>query len=289
MTPSQDSITGHAKLRAVILGSGSSGGVPRPGGADGLGDWGLCDPEEPRNRRSRCSLLVQRAHEEFGFDHHHATTALIDTSPDMRMQLLAAGCSRLDGVFYTHAHADQSHGIDDLRVFAISQRQQIPVWIDQETSGEIVDRFDYCFEQAKGSPYPAILNQRVMPRAGECCWLDGPAGKLPIIPFLQYHGSVNSLGFRCGDIAYSSDAVGLPEESFDILAGVKVWIVDALQEKQHGSHAHLDLTLEWIARVKPERAILTNLHVTMDYQALRSRLPHHIEPAYDGMIIDPGV
>lgn len=288
MTPPDKQTNESPKLRAVILGSGSSGGVPRPGGADGFGDWGLCDPNEPRNRRSRCSLLVQRAHDAFAFDHRHATTALIDTSPDMRAQLLAAGCSRLDGVFYTHAHADQSHGIDDLRVFAISQSQQIPVWLDRETSGEISERFDYCFEQPQNSPYPAILDQREMPRHGECYWLDGPAGKLPVTPFLQYHGSVNSLGFRCGDIAYSSDVVRLPEESFDILAGVKVWIVDALQEKRHGSHAHLDLALEWIERVKPERAILTNLHVTMDYQTIKAKVPHNVEPAYDGMIIALG-
>ncbi|MEL6113466.1 MAG: MBL fold metallo-hydrolase [Pseudomonadota bacterium] len=283
--------TGPAILRATILGSGSSGGVPRPGGPDGRGDWGKCDPKEPKNRRTRCSLLLQRvaagtAHDPAFTDPAAQTTALIDTSPDMRAQLLAARCARLDGVLYTHAHADQSHGIDDLRVFAIAQRAQVPVWIDPHTAGELLERFDYCFMQSPGSPYPAILDHRAMPAMGQGAHIDGPSGALSIVPFLQFHGSVESLGFRCGDIAYSSDVVDLPEESFDLLRGVKTWIVDALQERPHATHAHLDKTLAWIERVKPARAILTNLHVSMDYQSLRTRLPGGVEPAYDGMIVE---
>lgn len=274
------------KLRVTILGCGSSGGVPRFGGADGAGEWGACDPAEPKNRRSRCSILVQREHREFGFQHDKVTSVLVDTSPDMRAQLLAARCSRLDAVLFTHDHADQSHGIDDLRVFALQMRKRMPVYIDDATSGVLLDRFHYCFEQAPGSPYPAILDKVDMPECGEDFAVSGPSGDVPAKAFLQHHGSVNSLGFRFGGIAYSSDVVGLPDKSFDILAGVDTWIVDALQYKPHKTHAHLDMTLEWIERVKPKRAILTNLHVHMDYRTLKRMLPDGVEPAYDGMVIE---
>ncbi|MEL7486753.1 MAG: MBL fold metallo-hydrolase [Pseudomonadota bacterium] len=272
-------------LRVVVLGCGSSGGVPRFGGDDGAGDWGACDPQEPKNRRTRCSILAQRRHPKHGFRHDRTTNLLIDTSPDMRAQLLAARCSRLDAVAYTHDHADQSHGIDDLRVFAIAQRRRIPVYVDLETTGYLLSRFDYCFEQKRGSPYPAILKRLDMPKCGVSEEVSGPAGKLTMTPFLQHHGAIDSLGFRIGDIAYSSDVVGLPEESFDILDGVGTWIVDALQHKPHATHAHLDLALKWIERVKPKRAILTNMHVHMDYQTLKRTLPQGVEPAYDGMAV----
>lgn len=273
-------------LRVTILGSGSSGGVPRFGGPDGAGEWGACDPAEPKNRRMRCSILVERAHAEFGFRHDAVTSVLVDTSPDMRAQLLAARCTRLDAVLYTHDHADQCHGIDDLRVFALQMRRRIPVYIDDATAGGLLSRFDYCFEQKTGSYYPPILEKIDMPPCGEAFFINGPAGAVPVKAFLQYHGGVNSLGFRFGSIAYSSDVVGLPEESFETLAGVETWIVDALQYKPHKTHAHLDLTLEWIERVKPKRAILTNLHVHMDYQTLRRSLPPGVEPGYDGMRIE---
>lgn len=273
-------------LRLTILGCGSSGGVPRFGGPDGKGEWGACDPNEPRNRRSRCSVLVERKHADYGYDHDKITSFLIDTAPDMREQLLRAQCSRLDGVAFTHDHADQCHGIDDLRVFAIAMQKRIPVFVEQETAGNILSRFDYCFKQTPGSSYPAILEQREMPANGSKGIINGPSGEIAFIPFLQYHGAVNSLGFRIGDIAYTSDAVGLPEESFATLHGVKVWIVDALQPTPHKTHAHLDMALEWIAQVKPERAILTNMHVSMDYQTLKRSLPDNVEPAYDGLVIE---
>lgn len=276
-------------IRATILGCGSSGGVPRFGGPDGAGDWGSCDPSEPKNRRTRCSLLMQRFVDPGIPRHDTATSVLIDTSPDMRTQLLAAKCSRLDAVFYTHDHADQSHGIDDLRVFALSQRARVPVYIDEATSGRVADRFSYCFVQEEGSWYPPVLERRQMPACGQSAEISGRGGAFAVTPFLQHHGPVNSLGFRIGDIAYSSDVVGLPEESFKILEGVETWIVDALQTKPHGTHAHLDLTLDWIARVKPRRAILTNLHVTMDYGTLNGALPKGVEPAFDGMIVEGSV
>ncbi len=277
------------ELRVTILGCGSSGGVPRFGGKDGSGDWGACDPAEPKNRRSRCSILVQRAPADKAIDPHKATSVLVDTSPDMRAQLLAARCARLDAVLYTHDHADQCHGLDDLRVFALQMRKRVPVYIDDATAGALLERFRYCFVQQPGSYYPPILDKIDMPACGEKFEIDGPSGAIPCAAFLQYHGGVNSLGFRFGDIAYSSDVVDMPDESFAALDGVETWIVDALQYKPHATHAHLDLTLEWIARVKPKRAILTNLHVHMDYQTLVRDLPAGVEPAYDGMVLGASV
>jgi len=273
-------------LRVTILGSGSSGGVPRPGGPDGRGDWGKCDPQNPKNRRTRCSILVERPHPDHGYDHRHTTAVLVDTSPDMREQLLRSGCSRLDAVLYTHDHADQTHGIDDLRVIALTMRQRVPVYIDPHTAGALTSRFRYCFEQAPGSPYPPILEARSMPACGNAFEINGPAGPIPVMAFLQEHGTVDSLGFRFGDIAYSSDVSGLPPNSFDLLAGTKIWILDALREEAHGSHAHLDLALDWAERVGVDRAILTNLHVTMDYDRIAAKTPANVEPAYDQMCIE---
>ncbi|MEQ1931114.1 MAG: MBL fold metallo-hydrolase [Parvularculaceae bacterium] len=267
-------------FRATILGCGSSGGVPRPGGLDGAGDWGACDPGEPRNRRTRCSLLMERGGPA------GATRALIDTSTDLRAQLLAAACPSIDAVLYTHDHADQAHGIDDLRAFALARRSRVPVYMDAQTKRSLVARFGYCFEQAPGSLYVPILDARDMPACGEPFAIDGAGGAIPVIAFKQEHGGAPSLGFRFGDIAYSSDVVGLPPESFEVLGGVRTWIVDALQMKPHKTHAHLELTLAWIARVRPERAILTNLHVSMDYASLRASLPEGVEPAFDGMVVE---
>jgi phosphoribosyl 1,2-cyclic phosphate phosphodiesterase len=255
-------------LRATILGCGSSGGVPRIGN-----DWGACDPAEPKNRRRRCSLLVDRG----------GTSVLIDTSPDLREQLLDAGVMRLDAVLYTHAHADQAHGIDDLRALSYLMRRRIPTWADADTLDALSRRFSYCFHQAPDSGYPAILRGHVIDGPLR---VTGPGGVLDVIPFPQEHGGVISLGFRIGPLAYSSDVVGLPEESFAALEGVRCWIVDALRDTPHPTHAHVDLALEWIARLRPERAILTNLHVDLDYHDLRRRLPKGVEPAYDGMVIE---
>ena len=271
-------------LRVIILGCGSSGGVPRFGGPNGEGDWGACDPNEPKNRRSRCSILVQRS-DDRTFKPDNTTSVLVDTSPDMRAQLLAARCARLDAVLFTHDHADQCHGIDDLRVFAIAMRKRVPVYLDMDTTGLLLKRFDYCFEQKPGSLYPAILEMREMPANGSTFSIEGPGGDIPVTPFLQFHGGVNSLGFRFDKFAYSSDVVGFPEESFEILEDLNCWIVDALQYNIHRTHAHLEMTLAWIKRLKPQRSVLTNLHVPMDYQTLKRDLPENIEPAYDGMIL----
>ncbi len=273
-------------LRAFILGCGSSGGVPRPGGADGSGDWGDCDPNEPLNYRTRCSLLVERSNALGEFPRNEVTSVLVDTSPDFRQQALRSRCARVDAVLFTHNHADQTHGIDDLRAFVQANQQRIAAYVDERTGGEIATRFAYCFNQRVGSPYPPLFDLKTMPDYGVAFDLDGPSGAIPAMAFLQGHGGVDSLGFRFGPIAYSSDVVTLPERSFELLMGVKIWIVDALQMTPHQTHAHLDLTLDWIARVRPMRAILTNLHKTMDYAQLKARLPEGVEPAFDGMVVE---
>jgi len=266
-------------LALTILGSGSSGGVPRLGGPDGKGFWGACDPGNPKNSRRRCSVLVQRRGEG------GTTTVLVDTSPDMREQLLGAGVGALDGVLITHDHADQLHGLDDLRMIAINMRRRVDVYSDAASFEGILGRFGYCFVQPEGSDYPPILSAHEIAQPFADFAIAGAGGPLPVRAFHQGHGRVRSLGFRFGPIAYSSDVDALDEAAFTALAGVEVWIVDALRYAPHPSHAHVARTLEWIARVKPKRAVLTNLHVDLDYATLAAEMPDGVEPAYDGMVI----
>lgn len=260
-------------LEFTILGSGSSGGVPR---ADG--DWGACDPNDVRNRRSRCSMLVRRV----GFsDEAPMTTVLVDASPDLRLQTAGAGVTRLDAVLLTHDHADQVHGIDDVRAFFIRQRARIPCHMDAATWATLQRRFGYIFEAEGG--YPAICDPVMLPAFGNPFVVSGPSGGIPVTTFDQDHGGVRSVGYRFGDVAYSSDLVDLPEESFEALHGLDVWIVDALRWRPHPTHAHVDLALSWIERLAPRRAILTNMHIDLDYADLAGRLPEGVEPAYDGL------
>jgi phosphoribosyl 1,2-cyclic phosphate phosphodiesterase len=249
-------------VRVTILGCGSSTGVPRVGHL-----WGACDPNEPKNWRSRCSILVEEGE----------TRILVDTSPDLRMQLLNARVSTLAGVVWTHDHADQTHGIDDLRVLALTQRRRMPCYGDRETLMSVMQKFRYCFEDKRG--YPAILDANLV---------EGPfrIGGVDIVPFEQDHGIIKSLGLRFGDIAYSNDVVRLPESAFEALRGVRIWIVDALHYKPHPTHAHVALALQWIERVKPERAVLTNMNYELDYRTLKAELPPHVEPAFDGMVLE---
>ena len=259
-------------LECTILGSGSSGGVPR---ADG--DWGACDPANPKNQRSRCSLLVRRK----GEGAEHETTAIIDTSPDLRLQTASAGAKRMDAVLLTHDHADQVHGLDDVRAFFIRQRAVIPCHMDASTDATMLRRFGYIFEAEGG--YPAICSRRAIPPHGQAWSVEGPSGAIPVVTFDQDHGAVRSVGYRFGDVAYSSDVVNLDDAAFAALEGLDVWIVDALRYRPHPTHAHLARTLEWIERLKPRRAILTNLHIDLDYETLKAELPDGVEPAYDGL------
>jgi len=259
-------------LEFTILGCGSSGGVPR---ADG--EWGACDPKNPKNLRSRCSLLVRRLGE--GADQE--TTVIVDTSPDLRLQTAQAGAKRLDAILLTHDHADQVHGIDDVRAFFIRQRAKIACHMDASTDASMMRRFGYIFEPEGG--YPAICERRAIPMHGVAWTVDGPSGAIPVVTFDQDHGGVRSVGYRCGGVAYSSDVVNLDESAFEALAGLDVWIVDALRYRPHPTHAHLERTLEWIDRLKPRRAILTNLHIDLDHQTLTTELPAGVEAAFDGL------
>ncbi len=254
-----------------ILGCGSSGGVPRLGGTDGAGYWGACDPENPRNRRSRCSILVRQ----------EDTAILVDTSPDLREQLLAARVTALDGVLITHDHADQLHGVDDLRVLYLLNKRRIGLWSDARGLKGVRDKFGYVLQTPPGSEYPAICDAHEIGEPFE----NFEIGALPVRAFGVGHGRIRALGFRFGPIAYTPDADALDEAAFAALEGVEVWIVDALRHAPHPSHAHVGRTLEWIARVRPKRAILTNMHVDLDYDALAASLPPGVEPAYDGMVI----
>ncbi|MEP6067454.1 MAG: MBL fold metallo-hydrolase [Paracoccaceae bacterium] len=258
-------------LRFTILGCGSSGGVPRLGG-----HWGACDPTNPKNRRQRCSLLVQKDGPE------GTTSVLIDTSPDLRNQLLNAQIDRLDGVIYTHAHADHVHGIDDLRMIVFNMRARLPVWADGATQNDLISRFGYVFVQPEGSPYPPILELHTID--GDVT-ISGSGGDITFTPFKVDHGSIDSLGFRIGGLAYLPDVSNIPEGSWSQLRDLDVWIVDALRRDPHPTHSHLEQTLEWIERAAPRRAVLTNMHIDLDYETLLAETPDHIEPAFDGMTI----
>ena len=221
-------------------------------------------------------MLVER------FAGEAVTRVLIDTSPDMRDQLLDAGVGRLDGVVFTHSHADHTHGIDDLRQVVFNLRHRLPVWADAPTQEALLSRFAYAFVQPEGSPYPPILDLRSIDGAFE---VTGAAGPIAFTPFEADHGSMVALGFRIGGLAYLPDAVALPEEAWPVLAELECFVVDALRRKPHPTHAHLDMTLEWIARARPARAVITNMHLDMDYATLEAELPPHIRPAYDGMVL----
>jgi phosphoribosyl 1,2-cyclic phosphate phosphodiesterase len=258
-------------LRFTILGCGSSMGVPRVA----LG-WGSCDPNEPKNRRRRCALLVERSGPQ------GQTRVLVDCTPDLRSQLLDAAVDWLDGVLITHEHADHTHGIDDLRPLFVHKRRRVDIHMDEPTSRAMHARFGYCFMTPPGSDYPPILSEhRLTP--GHAVTVQGQGGPIEAVPVLQEHGDIPSLGFRFGKVAYSADIKNLPEESLAAMTGLDVWIVDALRRHPHPSHFNLDEALAWIDRLKPKRAILTNLHTDMDYAQLRATLPKGVEPGFDGM------
>lgn len=263
-------------LTFTILGCGFSGGVPRPG----LG-WGACDPNNPKNRRRRCSLLVERRQPT------GVTRVLVDTSPDLREQLIEAQVDWLDGVLFSHAHADHTHGIDDLRSLVIHRRRRIDVYFDEPTGVLLRQRFGYCFESPPGSMYPPILNGHPL-AAGRPLTIGGEGGPIDVLPVLQEHGDIPTIGFRFGRVGYSADLKSLPPASVAALAGLEVWIVDALRYTPHGSHFSLQEALAWIERLKPKRAILINLHSDLDYEAVRATLPPGIEPGYDGLSFSVG-
>ena len=261
-------------LEITLLGTGSSVGVPRIGPV-----WGTCDPANPKNRRRRCALLVEQVGKG------GRTTILVDTPADIREQLLDAAVSRLDAVLYTHDHADHTHGIDDLRGVFFAMKQRVPVYADALTRATLERRFEYCFAQPAGSVYPAILKAHDI-RAPEPLRIGGAGGHVEVVPIPQDHGDIQSLGFRFGNVVYSPDIGGIPEASVPLLQGVDLWIVDALRPLPHPSHFSVGQALEWIERLKVKRAILTHMTIDLDYETLRRQLPPHVEPGYDGMVIE---
>ncbi|MCP4073823.1 MAG: MBL fold metallo-hydrolase [Hyphomicrobiales bacterium] len=264
------------QLRFTILGCGSSPGVPRIGG-----HWGDCDPDNPKNRRTRCSFAVER------ISANGKTTVIIDTGPDFRQQTLDANIERLDGVLYTHWHADHVHGIDDLRGFALMQRERINVYADQHTVDRLHGGFEYCFKSFNPAMYPPIISANIIEPLVPVI-IEGEGGPINALPIPQIHGPINSLGFRfdCGkaaDVCYSCDISGIAPEIEPHLENLNTWILDALQYKSHISHFSLSEALEWVAKLTPKRAILTHMHIPLDYEEVQKATPENVEPAYDGL------
>lgn len=256
-------------MRITILGAGSSAGTPAVGE-----DWGRCNPGNPRNRRTRPALLLE----------HGSTRLLIDTPPDLRQQLLAAGVSALSGVLYTHAHADHLHGLDDLRGVNRAMRAALPVFSDQETLNQIHQRFGYALAPLSNNTqtfYRPALTPTVIEEDRAFA-----VGDIEITAFGQDHGFSRSLGFRLGSVAYSTDLVALPDAAFSLLRGVRLWIIGTLTERPHPAHCHVDKALQWLDRVAPDQAILTHLGNELDYEALAARLPRAVRPAFDGLVRD---
>lgn len=264
-----------AILRFTILGCGSSPGSPRLNG-----DWGNCDPTNPKNKRLRASLLVERI-----LPDGNKTVVCIDTGPDFRAQMIAAQVQQMDGVVYTHAHADHVHGIDDLRTFVIMQRERINIYADDLTMERLREGFGYCFEQPNGSSYPPILNPHPIDHA-QPFEITGEGGSLSFKPLVQAHGDIHSLGFRVGDFAYCSDVSSFSDETLANLMGLDALVIDALQYREHPSHLSLQQSLEIIETLKPKRAFLTHMHIPLDYETVLAETPPHVEPSYDGLVID---
>jgi phosphoribosyl 1,2-cyclic phosphate phosphodiesterase len=253
-------------VKVRILGCGTSSGVPRIGN-----DWGECDSGEARNRRRRVSILVE----------HEETRILVDTSPDLREQLLDAGVDEVDAVIWTHDHADHCHGIDDLRQVYHARRRPVEGFARPDTLETLLSRFAYAFEGKGGYP-PVVIAQPLPDRLR--------VGPIEIKVADQPHGDISTTGLRFDldgrSIGYSTDFNALTDEMTKLFEGIDVWIVDALRRRPHPSHGHLDQVLGWIALVQPRRAILTHMDQSMDYATLLGELPTGVEPGYDGQEVE---
>ena len=256
-------------MRVTVLGSGSSGGTPQAGTG-----WGKCDPTNPKNRRRRPSILVKT----------DETSILVDTSPDLREQLLDADVTHLDAVLFTHAHADHLHGIDDLRGINRAMKTTIDAYADEDTLEAIYQRFGYVF-----APLPKNATSIFKPLLVPHALKDRDTfqiGDIPITGFIQSHGFSQTMGFRIGNVGYTTDVVELPDHAFEILAGIDVWIIGTLIDRPHPTHADVDKALVWIDRVGPKKGYLTHLSQGLDHAELEAYLPAHVEPTYDGLIIE---
>lgn len=263
------------RLRFTLLGCGSSPGTPRI-----TGDWGACDPTNPRNRRRRAAALVERLTED-----GRATRVVIDTGPDFREQMIDAKVPTLDAAVYTHMHADHIHGIDDLRGYALAKRRLMDIYADRPTLERLREAFGYCFETPPGSAYPPILKAHQISHE-EPFTIEGEGGRLTFTPLPQIHGDILSLGYRIGPVAYCPDVSDFPSETVPLISGVGLLVIDALQYKPHPSHFSLSEALEWIEKLKPQRAVLTHMHIPLDYEAARRETPENVEPGYDGMALE---
>ena len=257
------------ELVITILGCGSSGGVPRLGGI-----WGNCDPKNPKNFRKRCSLLVQR------IENKSVTSVLIDTTPDMRQQLLDTNIGQLDAVIYTHEHADHLHGLDDLRMIVINMQKRLQVYASKQTKKSILGRFEYAFITPVGSPYPPILDMNDLPKNLQ---IHGPGGTIDFTTFDVEHGNILVSAIKVNNILYTPDISALKND--DEIKNLDYWILDSLRYKPHPSHINLEEALELINKYKPKRSILTNLHVDLDYTTLLNETPDNVVPAHDGLQI----
>src|SRR5690606_38502044 len=262
-------------LRFTIVGCGSSPGVPRPNG-----DWGNCDPFNPKNRRRRPAALVERIKPD-----GRITRIAIDTGPDFREQMISARATHLDAVVYTHGHAAHIHGIDDVRSYFLESRKRVDVYADKATLERLREGFRYCFETPAGSSYPPIVEPHLIEH-DEPFEIDGPGGPIPFLPLPQIHGDIMSLGFRIHDLAYCSDVSDYPHDTVARLENLDLLVIDALQYRPHPSHFSLGEALEWIERLKPRQAVLTHMHVPLDYATVRAETPENVEPAFDGMVFE---
>ena len=290
-------------IRATILGCGSSGGVPRFGGADGAGDWGDCDPSNPKNRRQRCSLLLERT------GPNGVSKVNIDAGPDFRAQMLQARVDMLDALVLTHEHADHIHGIDDIRQFVnirtyeeVGRLQTDPSFeMNRDIYLELVEKsrmdcfagmtcyeamlsnLGYLFTAAEGSLYPPIMHLRKIENSFT---IHGDGGEISLLPIPVPHGSINAYGFKINGLVYMPDVQDLTDEAREHIRDCDVLIIDCLQFRTHGTHANYEMAMEWIDALKPKRGILTNLHSSLDYDALEKMTPNHVTPAFDGMQIE---
>lgn len=260
-------------LKVTILGCGSSAGVPR---ADG--SWGQCNPDNPKNMRSRCSILVDQFDEATP---DKMTRVLIDTSPDLRTQLIKAKVQHLDAVLYTHDHADQTHGIDDLRALVIRNRKRIDAYLDESTARTLLPKFNYVFFTNEGSAYPALLKAIEIEGHGRQITINGEGGPITFTPYDQVHGEIKSLAYKFGNIGYCNDTNIIPQRTLNELHGLDLFIVDCLRYTPHPSHAHLEMSLAWISELNPKLSVLTNMHLDLDYDELSAKLPDNVVPAYD--------
>ncbi len=263
------------RLRLTVLGCGSSPGVPRING-----DWGACDPGNPKNRRLRSSAMLEQIDPS-----GDTTRVVIDTSPDFREQMITTGVEQLDAVVYTHAHADHIHGIDDLRSYVMNRKRLMDLYADAETHHRLMQAFGYCFVTPPNGTYPPIAQARLIDHETRF-QIDGAGGPMTLLPLPQVHGDILSLGFRIGNIAYCSDVSALPDATVEKMQNLEILVIDALQYRRHPSHFSLEETLHWIEELKPTKAYLTHMHIPLDYETVLKETPDHVQPCFDGMVIE---